>query len=176
MVAPSANILAWLRPEHIQVAFAGRGWDLHAHTAADWLGAIAMDFDTLSGVFPGLVADEDVEAMSHLVMESGNHAGMQEVARKVVQAAGGRDWWWTVNLARAAVGNWIYYNGFLVRQGVRADSIGLPDWLDACYTWLWERGDENQKAALDANLSLPPRGVRVGKKKIQEMMADFAAD
>lgn len=176
MAAPSANVLAWLRPEQIQVGFAGRGWNLEASTAADWLGAIAMDFDTLSGVFPGLVADEDVDAISELAMEPASQETMQEVARKVVQAAGGRDWWWSVNLTKAAIGNWIYVNGFLVRQGIRADSIGFPDWLDACYTWFWEKGDDNQKAALDATLSLPPRGVKVGRQKIEQMMADFAAD
>lgn len=176
MRAPSVSLLSWLRPEQIHVAFAGTTWQLQATTAADWLGAIAIDFEGLSGVFPGLVADDDLDDMSQLLLDPDLHEPMREVARKVVQAAGGRDWWWTVNLARRVMGQWIYINGFLVRQGIRADGIGLPDWLDACYTWLWEHRDENEKTVLDMELGMPPKGMKLDGTQVRKMLADFAAD
>jgi hypothetical protein len=172
----SINVLAWLRPQQIKVHYAGRQWALEASTAADWLGAIAADFDDLSGVFPGTISDSDIDPMLESLKIVDNHAGIVDVARSVVQAAGGRDWWWTVNLTRKAVGSWIYFNGILVRQGVRADSIGLPDWLDACYTFLWEREDENAKVALDLELSTPPLGIGMSAARTRRMLAEFAAD
>lgn len=176
MQGPSASILSWLRPEQIHVAFAGAAWQLQATTAADWLGAIACDFDNLSGVFPGLIRDEEMDAMAELLRQPQPKDLLREIGCTVVQAAGGRDWWWTVNLTRTALGNWIYINGILVRQGVRSNSIGLPDWLDACYTLLWERGDDNHKTALDIQLNRPPVGVRPNKRQTQQMVADFQAD
>lgn len=176
MAAPSVNLLAWLRPERIHVAFAGAAWQMHASSAADWLGAISYDFDTLSGVFPGLVHDDELDAMYDLITDPSQLDSMPQVARNVVQAAGGRDWWWSVNLTRKALGGWIYFNGFLVRQGVRADSTSFPDWMDACYTFLWERTDENGRMALDLELGLPPRGVKLAATQTKQMLSDFAAD
>lgn len=176
MAEPSVNLLSWLRPEKIIVAYADRPWRLEARTAADWLGGMAMDFDTLSGIFPGLICDDDVDDMSQLLKTPGHEEGLEDVARKVVQAAGGRDWWWTVSLAKKSLANWILVNGFLVRQGVRADAIGFPDWLDACYTWLWERGDEEQRTKLDIELSLPPRGARRSGAANRRMAEAFQAD
>lgn len=158
------------------MSFAGSGWSLQASTAADWLGAISQDFDNLSGVFPGLVSDEDLDRMSDLIRDVSQLDMMPEVARKVVQAAGGRDWWWTVNLARKAVAGWIYVNGVLVRQGVRVDSTNLPDWLDACYTWMYERLDENGRIAMDIELGLAPKGVRQGARQTRQMLEAFQAD
>lgn len=176
MAAPSVNLLSWFRPEEVQVSFADRAWKLEAHTAADWLGAIAMDYDSLCGVFPGLIGDDDVDNMFTIACDLEQCLGMTVVARKVVQAAGGRDWWWTVNLTRKAIGSWIYINGMLVREGIRADSIRLPDWLDACYTWFWEKGDDNQKTALDMELSMAPKGVKVSRRQRLEQAAAFQAD
>jgi hypothetical protein len=174
--APSVSILSWLRPEQIHVAFAQTQWRLQAHSAADWLGAIACDFDALSGVFPGLICDEELDAMQQLLRDPSQFDLMPDVARQVVQAAGGRDWWWSVNLTRRAMAGWIYINGVLVRQGVRADSTSFPDWMDACYSWMYERSDENGRAALDIELGLPPKGVRQGSKQTKQMLAAFQAD
>lgn len=176
MVGPSVSLLSWLHPEQIRVAFAGSVWQLQARTAADWLGAIACDFDTLSGVFPGLIADEDLDTMQELVRDISQFDLMPDVARNVVQAAGGRDWWWSVNLARRAMKGWIYINGVLVRQGVRADSVSFPDWMDACYSWMYERSDENGRTALDIELSIAPRGIRVGSRQTKQMLEAFQAD
>lgn len=176
MAAPSVNLLSWLRPETVHVYFCDRAWQLRASTALDWLGAIALDTQQLAGVFPGLIADEDLDNMLQLMRDPSNLEGMTQVATKVLQAAGGRDWWWTLNLSRKAISAWAQVNGILVRQGVRTESIGLPDWLDACYSMLWERGDENQKAALDAELSIVPAGMRVRGKAARQMLAAFQAD
>lgn len=176
MAVPSVNLLSWLRPEHVHVHFCGTEWQLQASTALDWIGAIAMDTKQLSGIFPGLIRDDDLDRMVELMHDPVNLEGMQQVATKVLEAAGGRDWWWTLNLTRKAINAWTPVNGILVRQGVRAEGIGLPDWLDACYSMLWERGDETQRAALDAELGIVPAGMRAKGKARRQMMAAFQAD
>lgn len=176
MAAPDVNLRSWLAPEQIHVVFAGTSWRLQATTAGDWMAAIAYDFTNLSGVFPGLVCDEELDSMYELIRDQDQLARMPAIAQQVVQAAGGRDWWWTVNLIRKATAGWIYINGVLVRQGIRAGSTSLPDWLDACYTWMYERNDENGRIALDTELGLPPKGVKGSAKQTREMLAAFQAD
>lgn len=128
---------------------------------------------------PGLVADQDLELMQSL---ADAHPDIQErwlhAARTALGRAGGRDWWWTLNLSRRALGAWIYINGMLIRQGVDASAQTFPNWLDACYTLLWERADEEQKIKLDLELSAKPAGVavRAAPGATRKMLSDFAAD
>lgn len=98
--------------------------------------------------------------------------------RVAVGRAGGRDWWWTVNLIRKALGGWSYINGKLLLSGVDSRRLPLPDWLDACYMMLWQSADEKERIRLDTELSMPPRGVAVRQSKAakQRMLQDFAAD
>lgn len=175
-MAANLNLLASLRPTKVHADFAGRRWPLEAATASDWLSAIAHDFEELEGVFPGLIAPEDLEDFWPICLQQWPGGMVRVAARQAVGTAAGRDWWWTVNLTRMALGGWIYINGILVRQGVLCDRLGLADWLDACYSLLWERSAEEQRKSLDLALSTPPRGVKGGKEAIRKMMADFAAD
>lgn len=99
-------------------------------------------------------------------------------ARVAVGRASGRDWWWTVNLCRKAIGGWAYINGSLLLAGVSARTMPFGDWLDACYMLLWRGGDENARVKLDIELSVPPAGVvvRQSKQQKEQMLAAFAAD
>lgn len=158
---------------------AGHSFALEATTASQWLGAIAVDPEGLAGVMPGLIADDDLEAMEAIMS---SHPDIDRrwinAARMALQRAGGRDWWWTLNLSRQALGAWIYINGMLLRQNIDSARTGLPDWLDACYTMLWERGKEEDRTKLDLQLSMRPKGVGVRQTKaaIAEMTSAFAAD
>ena len=99
-------------------------------------------------------------------------------ARVAVGRAGGRDWWWTVNLIRKSLEGWPYLNGRLLLQGVDSRRLPLPDWLDACYMTLWSNADEKERIRLDTQLSMPPAGIAVRQSKAakRKMLADFAAD
>lgn len=179
MVAPSADILALLRPPEVVVAVGGRPFTLTATTASQWLGAIALDMDGLAGIMPGLIEDQDLPAMLAL-MDA--HENIEDrwlyAARTALGRAGGRDWWWTLNLCRRSLNSWMYINGILLRQNVDAKKLGLPDWLDACYSMLWQASDEEQQTKLDLELSLPPRGVAIGRSRdrVKADLAAFAAD
>lgn len=175
MVAPSVDILALLRPSEVVVAVGGRPFTLAAATASQWLGAIALDMDTLAGIMPGLVADEDLPAMVAL-MEA--HPDIEDrwlhAARTALGRAAGRDWWWALNLTRRSLQGWMYINGILLRQNVNARDTSFPDWLDACYTMLWQGCDQEQQVKLDLELSMRPRGVVI-KRTREQMRADVAA-
>ena len=135
--------------------------------------------DNLSGVMPGSVAENDIDAMYHLTMSDPDiERRWTNAARVAVGRAAGRDWWWAVNLARKAIGGWQYLNGKLLLSGVSARHMPLHDWLDACYMMLWTGCDDNGRTRLDTELSMLPAGVRIRQSAEQKkaMLAAFAAD
>lgn len=174
-----ANVLHSTRPQQVVVTCFKHPWQLHLATASDWLGAIAWDYDTLAGVFPGAIADSEVDHMWRLGMENADAFDRWRTAARVAVARGsGRDWWWTVNLTRRVMQSWPHFNGMLLLQQVDAETLRFPLWLDAAYMLLWERTDEEGRMKLDMELSLPPLGVSPSQAPAaaQQMMSAFAAD
>ena len=142
--------------ERIWVTCAGRAWHLRSATAEDWIQA-ALSTD-MSGVFPGLVADSDAAECFDLWFSVPDmHRRSLNVSRVALGRAARREWAWTYNLIQEVSRSWAYVNGPLVRQGVRADSTILPDWLDAAYTLLREFKDDKGRAALETTLSRTPQ-------------------
>lgn len=123
--------------------------------------------------------DDDAEAMHELsLLHNDADSRWQHAARAAIGRAGGRDWWWTVNLCRKALSGWPYINGRLLLDGVNAHLSRFPDWLDATYMLLWGNADETGRMKLDLELSLPPKGVPIAQTAQQKrkMMEDFASD
>lgn len=179
MAVPSVDLLGLLRPTQVGVTVAGHGFILQASSAAQWLGAIATDVEGLYGIVPGLIADDDLDRMQELMAA---HPDIEQrwfyAARTALGRAAGRDWWWAHNLSRKALGIWIYINGILLRQNVDAKTCPYPDWLDACYTLLWQGADEEGRMRLDMELGARPRGVFIARSssQVRADMAEFAAD
>lgn len=71
------------------------------------------------------------------------------------------DWWWAWNLVRLCLRGWLFVNGVLLRQNIDSTKLSLSDWLMAAYTLIYEGKDEAGRVALEAELSTPPRGVRL---------------
>lgn len=135
--------------------------------------------ESLAGVFPGGLVEADVESMFRLSRQLPDIENRWRNAARVALGRGsGRDWWWSLNLIRKALGAWPYLNGKLLLSGCSARTTPLPDWLDACYMLLWSGSDEKERIKLDLELSMPPAGVAVRRSKQQtrQMLADFAAD
>lgn len=179
MVTPSVDLLGLLRPRQVVVNVTGVAFALQAHNASQWLGAVALDMEDLSGIMPGLVADDDLDAMEQIMEHTGDIADRwQAAARTALGRAAGRDWWWARNLCRKALGTWMYTNGLLLRQNVSAKDMQLGDWMDACYTLYWQNADEAAQITLDLELSALPAGIRVRQSKAstKKMNAAFAAD
>lgn len=179
MAVPSVNLLDLARPCDVSVSVAGQRFTLNASTAFDWLGALGMDMENLSGIMPGLIGDQDIETMAQLMQIHPDYLERWlNAARTALGRAGGRDWWWTLNLCRRALGTWIYTNGLLLRQGVDSRATTFPDWLDACFTLYWHNASEEDRTKLETQLSVPPLGVAVRRSRaeVRKMAEAFQAD
>lgn len=88
------------------------------------------------------------------------------------------DWVIAWNLMRIVRGTWLWINGALVRQGVRAGTDTLADWLDAAYTLIYESRDQQGRLALETELTMPPRGEHLAVSAAAQRRAAmaFAAD
>lgn len=173
-----ADVLAATRPTHVAVTSFGRSWDLELPHAAAWLGAIGFDLDELSGVFPGAIREDDLDAMWALSGDPDASRRWLNAARMSVQRGGGRDWWWTINLVRKALGIWPYLNGQLLLSGVDASKMPFASWLDAAFMLLWTNSDQEGRTKLELELSIRPKGVevRMSPAANKQMLDAFAAD
>lgn len=75
---------------------------------------------------------------------------------------------------RLCLRGWLYINGMLLRQSVRADELSLPDWLMAAYTMIYEGRDEAGRIALESELMTPPQGVRLNIPAAEQHRAAMA--
>lgn len=173
-----ADVLAATRPTHVSVVCFERTWGLELSHAAAWVGAMGYDLDSLTGIFPGAIGDDDLDAMWALSGHPDASRRWLNAARMSVQRGGGRDWWWTVNLVRKALGIWPYLNGQLMLHGVDAAKVPFPSWLDAAFMWLWTNSDKEGRTKLELELSIRPKGVAVHMSSAvkKQMLEAFAAD
>lgn len=140
----------------------GRDWEIPGVSASEWIKALRVDDEHLAGVFPGLVEDSGVDQMLGLWLEFDDADLRCELAaRRLLGRAAGIDWIWAWNLMQLCLRGWLFINGMLLRQSVRASEMSLSDWLAAAYTLIYESKDEAGRVALETELMTPPRGVRL---------------
>jgi hypothetical protein len=173
------DLFGYVRPASVTVTFCDRKWDIDLDCAHAWIGAVGFDLESLAGVFPGAIRDDQTEIMHQLSLSCPDiDRRWINTGRAAVGRGGGRDWWWTVALIRKALSGWPYINGRLLLSGVDSRRLPLPDWLDACYMMLWQNCDEKERIKLDTQLSMPPKGIAVRRSaaSTKQMLDDFAAD
>lgn len=173
-----ANAFESFRPTQLSVTAFGQTWDLLECSAYEWIGAVALSPQTLAGVFPGMCADEDVEALLDLSFEPDFATRCSNAARVALGRAAGKDWWWAQNLITHIISGWPFFNGVMLREGMRAKDHYLADFLDATYTVLYERADDEGRMKLEVMLKTLPKGVGIRQtaQDRKEMMQAFAAD
>lgn len=173
----SANLFDLIRPTQVTVHCLGMDLVLQAQTAADWIGAVGVDVDDLTGIIPGLVADVDVpDLVSVFCANTDGRRRVMNAARTALGRASGRDWWWSLNLTRECLHSWTFVNGILLRQNVDSGKLSYPDWLDAAYMLMWERCDSEGQTKLDTVLQKVPAGVALSAKAVRASLEAFAAD
>lgn len=173
------SVFAALRPQRVDVVCFDVRWSLYPDRAYDWIGLVAADFDTLAGVFPGAVVDDQCERLFQLGLQHEDRdRRWANAARVALGRAAGRDWWWAANLIKRCIQGWPYINGMLLRQGVSAYTLPLPDWLDAAYMLMWQGCDDTGKVKLDLELQRAPAGVvvRQSDAQVKASLEAFAAD
>ena len=174
----NVNAFSTTRPDTVTVTAFKREWTLQGGTAYEWLGCIASDIKELTGIFPGMVAEEELDLLYQHVLDEDFHDRCVRTARVALGRACGKDWWWAQNLCQKVLPGWSLINGILLREGVSAQHVGLADWMDAVYSLLWERSDQEQRMKLNVELSMMPAGVKVKQNSAarKRMLNDFAAD
>lgn len=175
---PGVNAFEYFRPAEVTVTAFKRRWVLEARSAYDWLGAAAVDLDDLSGVFPGLAADDHLDDLWELSSAGDFSKRCVLAARAAFGRAAGKDWWWALNLTRKILGGWSVINGVMIREGIRAKDTDFADYCDALYSLMWQNGKDEDRMKLDIELSMLPAGVRVRQSSAQKkaMLAAFAAE
>lgn len=147
----------------------GVSWSVPGRPAADWIRALQRDPEHLAGIFPGLIADGAVDHMLAVWLEYPDADRRCELAaRKLLGRAAGMDWVWAWNLMRLALRGWIFINGMLLRQGVNAGELSLPNWLHAAFTLIYEGRDEAGRIALESELMSPPAGVALKISAVEQ--------
>lgn len=132
----------------------------------------------MAAIFPGLVDNKDARELLKLWE---NHENVERRCTLTAQAAlgrvSGREWHWSLNLIKEAQQSWTHVNGKLIREGVRADSTSLADWLDAAFTLLTElyERDKNALKAFEARLRHVPAGTAAVRMSGRAELLAFAA-
>lgn len=175
---PASNAFDAIRPSQVAVTAFERLWLLDGWSAHHWMGAILTDPAELAGVFPGMCLDADLEAMLALSFHPDFTQRCTNAARVAVGRGAGRDWWWALNLVNKIFSGFPLVNGVMLREGVDIQAVRFPDYLDAVYSLLWERGDEEGRMKLDLELQVLPKGVaiRQGAAARKAMEQAFASD
>ena len=163
--------------DRVPVRCFGRSWLLRRASASEWMQA-ALSTD-LAGIFPGLVADRDAGEIFGLWMsEPDMQRRCINVSRKALERAANREWHWTLNMIKEIQESWTHVNGKLVREGVRADTENLGNYLDAAYTLFAQILPEKEFKAFETRLRRLPAGGFSGKPRMSsraDLMA-FAKD
>jgi hypothetical protein len=159
----------------VEVSAFGRVWKLPHAPALVWINSVRGEDNTFPYVFPGMVKRGDAWDMfdNWMTVEDADRR-CANAARKALQYASGREWWWTHNLINEAVSSWNGVNGKLVRQGVRASDESLPDWLDAAFTLMSEVMSEDDRATFHGRLILPPKNIKIAQSNASTRAALMA--
>lgn len=138
--------------------------------------AVAQDPERLSRIFPGMIRSGDVEAMV-AAMEAFDDMDRrwENVARKALKYASGRDWWRALNLMKVCLAEWTFINGVLLTKGCDARSMGLASWLDAAYVVKAKNMDENQFKKFEMEMNQVPAGAQGGGEAKRKALMAFAA-
>lgn len=156
-----------------------RHWRIPAAPASTWIDAFRAGQETLAGLFPGMIADTDLDAMlERLVDIPGSELRCKRAARMMLQRETRMEWVVAWNLLKICAGMWLWVNGALLKQGVNSHNVTLGDWLHAAYVLLYESKDEKGRVAFESELMQAPRGEHVAVSAAQQRRSAlaFAAD
>lgn len=133
----------------------------------------------MASIFPGMIRNSDAEQMFRLWLDNPDDAKRRCIltARKALERAGRREWHWALNLIKEIEGSWTHLNGALILQGVYADRLSLPDYLDAAYIQFLKLLGENETKAFETRLRKIPGGMMVRPKfSTRDDLLAFAKD
>lgn len=154
----------------------GREYTLVPALAQQWLPILMTDPIDVAAIIPAMIAgaDDQDELETALIAGEVDLGEVEQVAREVVTAAAGRDWWWACNLLATVAGAWMVIYGSLVRSGLDVARLPLGAVLDAMYMECASRMDKAHLDDFNRQLNIPPAGVTPEIDEDREAMSFLA--
>lgn len=169
--------IAALHPCAVDIQLGGWEYTIPALSAARWIEAV-LDPDGLA-IVPGLLGIEDRrDVLGQWVTGAFSPEEIAETARAALGAAAGRPWWQAAKLIYSACDEraWPIISGTFAR-GTDLDKIGIGAFCNAVWALAMRNADEQERARLEAEMSIPPAGVDLDELLDEEAEAEaFAAD
>lgn len=162
-----------LKPWPVTAWWYGQPHDIPALPAVDWITAL-VDGDRLNwlGIFPGLCGPGIRQSIDEgLVSGQVDIWDLVDVARDVLSAVSGREWWVAVRLIGAAANSWNVVGGEFAIRHVDAATLSLSGWLDAALHILLRAMDRKDHTMFLSQLEIPPVEIR-DQMPEPEMSAD----
>lgn len=156
-----------------------RHWRIPVVPAVAWLNAFSVDQDGLTGLFPGLISETDLDDMlDRLIAIPGSEVRCKRAARMMLQRETRLEWVIAWNLLKICQNMRLWINGALLKQGVNSHNVTIGDWLNAAYVLMYESKDEKARVAFESELTQAPRGEHVAVSAAQQRRSAlaFAAD
>lgn len=111
-----------------------------------------------AAVVPGMLDAADADRLDDAMWDGDVTLAEVDAARRdVITVAGGRDWWWTLNLLAVCRPVWATVHGRLASHGFRASVVPLGAALDALYVVCAEIAGGGRRE-LDRHLEMAPPG------------------
>lgn len=151
-----------LRPWPLAVTFHGREYEIPALPAADWLSVLMVEQFHLDDVFPGLLDEEEQEAVADALMQGGEDADdLIQFCLDIVETASARYWWVAMRLIEIARTSWDVVGAELGLRGVDASRISLSSWLDQLLLVILRGMESKDISMFTMKLESPPPQAEV---------------
>lgn len=157
VVVPKLNLdpVQSLQPWPVLITFCNQELEIPALPAVDWLAALLPQDYQLDDVFPGLLADDDVDWVEEQMLQGHCAVGeFQDIVLDVIEMASARKWWVTLRLIDVARSSWDVLGPELVR--VDPKTASLSAWLDTLLIVILRNMDPGDVTMFTLRLEAPP--------------------
>lgn len=149
------------RAGRLEFTLDGERYEIPALPAREWLVA-HLDDDPLA-IFPGLLADDDEDALLDAIEDDEDPLTSQRCSdlglALLGEASGGWRWWEADRLVHVAIAGWAYLDGPAARQGVDLLELPFDRFCSAVYSWRVENAEKKDREEFDRWLSAPPPAI-----------------
>lgn len=148
---------AILRPAPVLVTAGAAHLTVMPAMADVWIEALTAG-DPVRAIVPGMCDAAGQEDLALALVHGRATAGdIIDAAWSAMAAAGGREWWVVMRLARVSVQPDVFATMLL--DGLRPDTVTLAAWLACTYRVCTRNSEEKDRNQFDFDLLNPPPGV-----------------
>lgn len=125
--------------------------------AVDWLAVLMSDDLHLDDVFPGLLADVDVDWVEERLLQGDLELDeYQRIVFDIIETASARKWYVTLRLIEVAKSSWDSIGSEMMLRGVDAAQVSLAAWLDILLITILRNMEQKDVTMFTMRLEAPP--------------------